>query len=330
MEVTQNISKETSWNIVTKISFRFFFVYLFLRIFPFPLYYLGSIIGQDELFSFYFNWLEQLSVWAGKNILNITYEMPVGPNGSGDTTTDYVFQFVSILIATIATLVWSIIDSKRINYEKLSLYFRTYVRYYLVTIMFSYGFSKAFTLQFSELTNLDLIKTFGNQSPMGLMWNFMEYSDTYTRFSGYAEIIAGVLLLFRQTSMFGALMTIAVMFNIFMMNMSYDIPVKLYSGLYAVMGGYILAPDLKRALNFFILNKNVPPKVFTPYFTKQKLKTSIIVTKVLVVGFLFYTNINRAVEGQKRWGKDSPKSALHGIYEVKEFIKNNDFTSINY
>lgn len=169
--------------------------------------------------------------------------------------------------------------------------------------MFSYGFSKAFTLQFSELTNIDLIKTFGNQSPMGLMWNFMEYSDTYTRFSGYAEIIAGILLIFRKTTLLGAFAVFAVMFNVFMMNMSYDIPVKLYSGLLTIMSLFLLAPDSKRILNFLVFNRPVQHKTFPSYFTKKKLKITSIVIKFFCIGYLFYTNINRSIERQYLYGK---------------------------
>jgi len=324
MSATQDISTQTSWKLSTKILFRFFFVYLFLNIFPFPFYYIGLIPGLGSVFSFYYDGLDQLCIWAGKHILNIPYELPMGPTGSGDTTTDYVFQFVTLLLTIITTIIWSIIDFKRSNYNKLLLYTRTLVRYYLITTMFSYGFSKAFTLQFSELKNIDLIKTFGNQSPMGLMWNFMEYSDTYTRFSGYAEIIAGILLIFRKTTILGAFMVVAVMFNVFMINMSYDIPVKLYSGLLTIMGVFLLTPDIKNILNFFVLNKEVKPKELPQYFTKKKLKIAAISIKIIVIGYLFYTNIKGSIEGEKQWGKKAPKSALFGIYEVTEFIKNND------
>jgi len=324
MSVPKNFLTTSSWNLPTKILFRFFFVYLFLNIFPFPFYYIGLIPGLGSVFSFYYEGFDQLCLWAGKHILNIPYEIKMVPTGSGDTTADYIFQFLYVSIAIITTIIWSLIDVKRPNYNKLLLYTTTLVRYYLIATMFSYGFSKAFTLQFSELRNIDLIKTFGNQSPMGLMWNFMEYSDTYTRFSGYAEIIAGILLIFRKTTLFGALMVVGVMFNVFMMNMSYDIPVKLYSALLTIMGFFLLAPSTKSILNFLLLNKEVKPKTFLSYFTNKKLKIAAIGFKILAIGYLLYTNIDGSIEGQKNWGKEAPKSALYGIYEVKEFINDKD------
>jgi len=324
MKAVKNISDSSKWNTLTKISFRFFVIFFFLHIFPFPLYYIGTILGIENMFSFYFDWFQELALWTGKNILGITYEMPTGRNGSGDTTTNYVQEFVILLLSSIITIIWSIVDLKRRNYNKLLLYFTTFLRYYVAAVMFSYGFSKVFTLQFSELRNVDLVKTFGNQSPMGLMWNFMEYSDTYTRFSGYAEVIAGLLLLFRKTTLLGALTTVAVMFNVFMMNMSYDIPVKLFSGLLTLMGLFLLIPDGKRILNFLVFNKPVREKEIITYSRKKNVKTAIIISKICFICFLIYTNIDRSIERQNKWGKNAPKSAIYGIYEVQKFIKNQD------
>ncbi len=327
MEVTQSISKRANWNLFTLITFRFFFIYFILKIFPFPLTLLQTIFGETNdpfSFSFYTNWIEELAVWTGKNILGITYEMPIGPNGSGDTTTDYVIQFIISMIAVITTIAWTIVDSKKKNYNIMLLYLRTYVRYYLATILLVYGFIKIVPLQFSELSLFDLIKPYGNSSPMGLMWNFMEYSDFYTIFSGSIEVIAGIFLLFRRTILLGALITIGAMGNVLMLNLSYDIPVKLYSFIYTLMGVFLLAPDLKRILNFLILNKTVVPKTITPYFTKPKLKNTAVILKFFVIILLFYSNITRVVEGQRKWGKKAPKPSLYGIYEVGSFVKNGD------
>ena len=37
-----------------------------------------------------------------------------------------------------------------------------------------------------------------------------------------------------------------------------------------------------------------------------------------------HSNINNSIESQNLYGKKAPKSALYGIYEVQEFIRNND------
>ncbi len=323
MKVTQDISKRANWNLLTLITFRFFFTYLIFNILQKISYYVPAILGADNIY-FYINWLNQSCVWVAKNILNIDQELQVTSNGSGDTAVNYIFQLITITIAILTTTIWSLLDFRRKEYYQLFIYLRICVRYFLVLTMFLYGFAKVLTLQFSELSNFDLIKPYGDSSPMGLLWNFMEYSNTYTIFSGIVEIFAGILLLFRRTVVLGALLITAIMLNVFMMNISYDIPVKLYSLILFIMGGFILAPDIKRTMQFFVLNKIVQPKIINPYFSKQKLKTAAIIIKSLIICFLVFSSINFLTKRQQKRDWAASKSALYGIYEVEEFIKNRD------
>ncbi|MEW7290214.1 hypothetical protein [Aquimarina sp. 2304DJ70-9] len=323
MNVTQDISKKTNWNLLTLITFRFFFIYLIFNVLQKISYYIPAILGADDIY-FFINKLNQLCFWVAKNILNIDQELQVTFNGSGDTTVNYIFQLITITITILATAIWSLLDFRRKEYNQLFISLRVLVRYFLVLTMFLYGFAKVLTLQFSELSNFDLIKTFGDSSPMGLLWGFMEYSNTYTRFSGIVEIFAGILLLFRKTVVLGALLLIAIMLNVFMMNISYDIPVKLYSIILFIMGIFILVPDIKRTMQFFVLNKTVQPKAIKPYFSKQKFKTAAVIIKSLVACFLLFSSINFFIKRQQKRDQKAPKPLLYGIYEVEEFIKNKD------
>ncbi len=283
-------------------------------------YYIPAILGAEDVFA-YINYFNQLWAWIGNNILGIDQGLQVNFNGSGDTAVNYIFQLVTITAAILVTIIWSLLDFERKEYNQLFLYLRILVRYYLALTMFLYGFSKIFCIQFSELSNFDLIKTFGNQSPMGLLWNFMEYSNTYTKFSGSVEVLAGLLLLYRKTVVFGALILMGTILNVFMMNMSYDIPVKLYSIVLIAMAIFILAPDIKRIIAFFILNKTVPPKIITPYFSKQKPIITAYIVKGILICFLILSSINFFIKKEQ---KSTEKSTLYGIYEVEEFIKNKD------
>ncbi|GAA4275648.1 hypothetical protein [Aquimarina mytili] len=320
MKVTQGISAEPNWNLTKRIAFRFFFVFFIFNIVQKLGYYIPAVLGAEDI-AVYINSFNQVWAWIGQNVLNINRELHVNFNGSGDTTVNYIFQVIAITTAILVTALWSLLDVKRKEYNQLFLYLRILIRYYLALTMFLYGFSKVFCVQFSEVSNFDLIKTFGDQSPMGLLWNFMEYSNTYTRFSGIVEVLVGVLLLYRRTVVFGSLILIGIMLNVFMMNMSYDIPVKSYSIVLIVMGIFILAPDIKRILEFFVLNKVVQPKIIAPYFSKQKHITTGYIVKGLCICFLILSSINFFMKIKQ---ERSEKSVLYGIYEVEEFIKNND------
>src|ERR1044071_6897724 len=88
----------------------------------------------------------------------------------------------------------------------------------------------------------------GGTSPMRLMWAFMGYSLPYTVFAGLAEVTGGVLLLWRRTATLGALVVAIVMTNVVLMNLCYDVPVKLFSTLLLVFAIAIGLPDARRLL----------------------------------------------------------------------------------
>lgn len=73
------------WSIGEKIAFRFLFIYFLLYTFPFPLVVFPFVTD----FNFTNLW-SPLVIWSAKNILKLDYEITVLPNGSGDTTWNYI------------------------------------------------------------------------------------------------------------------------------------------------------------------------------------------------------------------------------------------------
>src|SRR6185436_5234324 len=101
--------------------------------------------------------------------------------------------------------------------------------YQLFAQMLSYGIAKVLKLQFAAIGPIGLLRTYGEDSPMRLLWAFMGHSRPYNWFIGLSEVVGGVLLLFRRTTTLGALLLIAVMTNVVMLNLCYDVPVKLHA-----------------------------------------------------------------------------------------------------
>ena len=95
--------------------------------------------------------------------------------------------------------------------------------------LFGYGFVKIVPLQFQRTLLFKMMEPYGDFSPMGVLWSFMGASLPYVIYSGCAEVLGGILLLFRRTTTLGALVSFAVMLNVAVLNYCYDVPVKLYS-----------------------------------------------------------------------------------------------------
>ena len=311
--------QSTSWGITRKISFRFFFIFFGLFIFPFPL---------NQFIPFELNpvpdlW-ELLVQLVGNGILGMEETLEMKYSGSGDKLFDWIQNLTILSLAIIGTVLWSILDRKRNNYEILDKWFMVFLTYYLAYYMFVYGIIKLFYLQFIPPNLEQLFRTFGQASPMNLMWTFMGFSKTYTMFAGFSETIAGVFLIFRRTRTLGGLIAFGVMLNVFMMNMSYDIPVKLFSFQLMLMGLYVAMQDGQRLLKIFILNEPTKPDSRAPLFPFRRGRIILAVFQVILIAFIVISQIEGSLAGRKSYGPDREKSPLFGVYNVKTYITNQD------
>jgi len=297
--------KET-WNLSEKIGYRFFFAYFS--------FYCFCLLGSG-LF-------KPLVYWFGKDILDINYEFPSSGSGSGDTTYRYILAYINVLFAIFITFIWSVFDRKRPSYNQLNYALILLLRFALIIVLFFYGFIKVFHIQMIPPTYSRLLQDIGEMTPMGLAWTFMGYSKVYIVFTGLSEVIAGILLISRRLQTIGALMVIAVMTNVFIMNMAFDIPVKLFSFHLILMGVFLFLTQGKRFWRGVILRKAVTDDISYPT-VQQKDRRSIRVIKgclgALVIGFAILAGYNRS---QMIQNKLNPE--MKGAWQITYFEKNGE------
>ncbi len=122
-DATPTFDNRPSWLLVQKIAFRFFFLFFGLQIIPFPI---GDIPVVGEFIKEpYDNLWDKLINMSGKAFFGIP-EITIRPNGSGDTTWSWVQLFLIAVAAVIGTLLWSILDKKRPNYNTLNFWSNIY------------------------------------------------------------------------------------------------------------------------------------------------------------------------------------------------------------
>ena len=304
------------WNVLARISLRFLFAYFVLYSFPFPLY---EIPGSGRLLNKYTQMWHAIEVWTGKHVLHLSYPITVFRNGSGDTTSDYLQVLCFFVLAATVCLIWSLLDRRRAGYPRLYLWLRLYVRLVLGATLVGYGAAKVIKTQFPPFFLSTLVEPYGESSPMGLLWSFMEYSAPYNVFTGAVEMLGGILLFVPRLATLGGLITAAAMTNVFMLNMSYDVPVKLFSFHLLAMSIFIVAPDLKRLAGFFILNRTVEAKVNPPLSSRVGLNRSILGLQLLLGLVFTATSLHRTFTLSKMYGSLAPKPPLYGIWSVEEF-----------
>jgi hypothetical protein len=185
--------------------------------------------------------------------------------------------------------------------------------------MIGYGAIKIIPLQMPAPFFTRLIEPYGDSSPMGLLWTFIGASKSFEIFTGCAEMLGGVLLIFPRTTLVGALVCLTDTALIFILNMCYDVPVKLYSFHLLVMSIFLIAPDLRRLSDLLLFNRSVEAVELPQLFQRKWLNRGALALQVLLglymIGSSFYG-------GYQRWkvqGESAPKPPLYGIWSVEEF-----------
>ncbi|HEY2513111.1 MAG TPA: hypothetical protein VGI39_19720 [Polyangiaceae bacterium] len=299
------------WTLTERIAFRFLFVYLALFFFPLP-----SGLADPEWLSEVFDpvW-HRVVPWFGAHLLHLT--ITTFTNGSGDTTYDWVRILCMALIAVVTTGIWSVLDRRRPHYRALLDWARIWLRYALAITMLTYGLVKVVKLQFPDPSYGRLTETFGQSSPMGLLWTFMGYSAGYTFFAGASEVLGALLLFFRRTTTLGALVVAGVMSNVVLLNFCYDVPVKLGSSHLLFGGVVLLIPDLRRLVDFLVLNRPTLPVALGPHPSNAWVRRGAVGLKVLVIGAAIGTQLWQALDAGAQRSKPIPPE---GWYALSSFV----------
>jgi hypothetical protein len=214
----------------------------------------------------------------------------------------------------VAAIVWSALDRRK-NYDVLHGWVRAYVRFGLAAVMISYGAVKVIQEQFAAPSLERLIQPFGNASPMGLLWTFMGASVAYNVFTGLGELLGGLLLSARRTTSLGALVCIAVMANVAMLNFAYDVPVKLLSLHLLAMAFFLLVPDLGRLANVLVLNRPAAAVELRPQLGERWRRWAPVLRGAFVIALV----ISTLVEARQLRAKAMKPSPFRGIWNVEEF-----------
>ena len=300
------------WPLAKRILFRFAVAFFVLINFPFPFDFIP--IGALETI---FQKISDAPVHLAAKILHVPVD--IRPNGSGDTTYNYVNLLCVFVIAIVITIVWSILDRRRLRYDKGWIVFRAYLRFVLATAMISYGMAKVIPSQFPAPTLDRLMQRFGDASPMGLLWTFMGASVAYNIFSGAAEMLGGLLLTTRRTALLGALVSAGAMANIVMLNFAYDVPVKIYSTQLLIEAIVIALPDVPRLLDFFIRHRAVTPAPLPRLTQNRGLEIAGIVLRTLAVVAFLVMSVVVVRDNLRLYGGQGNRSPLYGIWRVDDY-----------
>lgn len=312
------------WSAATRVAFRFVFCYFVLYMLPFPaaaqwLHLPRKQSGPNFIERWYDNAGHTIVPWAGKHLLHLPKDITVFSNGSGDTTYNWVAALCFLVVAAVATAIWSLLDRKRANYERLHAWFRIGLRLWLAGIIALYGIYKLYPSQFPAPYLARYFERYGDSSPMGILWTMMGTSRGYAFFTGAVETLGAVLLIIPRVATLGALVSAAAMTNVFLMNMTYDVPVKLFS-LHLLLAAIVVAAlDVPRLWNLFVRGRDARLSPDSPNLPGLRSK-HVLVGAQLAIGayILFYLSIGayRQAKASAELPQTTPN---YGAWAVDEF-----------
>src|SRR5580704_2820870 len=320
--VREELQRETTvarWSVARRVAFRFCFVYL-------GLYCLGEqILGgmfpipKVEVPDLATLWpMRPIVFWTATHIFHVTQPLVYKDSGSGDKTFDWILTFCVLVLAILAASIWSFLDRRRENYLTLYKWFRLFIRFALATEMILYGMDKVVPLQMPFPSLARLLEPFHDFSPMGVLWYSIGASPAYETFAGCAEMLGGILLIFPRTTTLGALVSLADLTQIFMLNMTYDVPVKLFSFHLLLMAVFLLAPEFERLADFFLRNRTVGPSTQADLFQTRRANRIALAAQIVFGVWLVGMNVYSNWDGWHTYGGGRPKSPLYGIWNVAE------------
>ena len=309
------------WPLYKRIIFRFFFILLVLITAPWL--WLEPVPGINYLLTYYNQFMDWIVNIANAKLFHVRPVL-VPLNGSGDTSYGWAQCWLYLSFSAAGGALWSLLDRRPRNYTHLNYWLCLFARYYISLFALSYGILKIFAMQMYFPSLHQLATPLGDLLPMRLSWLFIGYSTPYQVFSGIMEVTAGLLLLYRRTSTLGILLATAVFVNVAALNLSYDIPVKIFSMELVFVCLFLLANESNRIICFFILNK--PAAVGERYhfrYTKKWTRVGRIVAKTafiilaLVLPFINYYDYYKSAHIAP-----AKQPVANGVYTVMVFTVN--------
>lgn len=320
IDVTTPPPKLTRRGLVSLLAFRFASLYLLFwvlatqmmsSLLPFArVRHLGGLAP-----------LREIVVWAGTLVFNATPRVNVMSGMGGDTLFDWVQMFCLACMAAIAAIVWSLLDRHRYAPRRLRLHAAStlFVRFALGATLVQYGMTKAMPLQMGAPSLTRLVEPFGHFSPMGLLWTFMGASTGYQSFTGIAELLAAALLFVPMTATLGALLALGVGVQVFALNLSYDVPVKLLSFHLILMSLFLLAPHFKRLITVLVLNAAAEPVQQVALVRSARMLRILLAVQIVFGAYLIGSHGFRAAR-DFRVQNAAERSPLYGIWDVQELV----------
>lgn len=315
------------WTTLQKFAFRIGFIYIILMIVP------PGVFSIPPNFSWFRLWID--TDWTNLHYRDL-YDI-ARFNPSFPLLTDWLgiprlaghATWVTLLvISTVGALIWTLVDRKTREYNTLYYWSLVFARYRAGIGIIGFGFTKLLPVQMPYPSEGLLNTDFGDLTGQKIYWLSVAIVPWYQVFTGIVEVLAGALLFFRQTTVFGAALLFGALGSITWVNHAYDGGVQGYAFYFVLLGLYIFGYYAPRIYKLFIQQQYTVPIDYWPTFPKRwqqsvryGLKAFVI---FLFIGVLFYVQLLDFLYDPYKQPSTPGVKALRGYYDVSEFRINGE------
>jgi len=301
------------WKSYQKIAFRIAFIFFVLMTIPEnPQWY-------TQFFQFDWTSLHY------RDLYDVARFQPMFIRGGGYY--GYAEWLVLFAVAIVGGLIWTAADKKRKEYNVLYYWLTVIVRYRAAIGIIGFAFTKVLPVQMPYPSTGILNTNFGDLTAQKIYWLSISVVPWYQVFAGIVELSAGVLLFFRKTATLGAIILFGALGDIVYVNFAYDGGVHVYSSYFVLFALFLLAKDIPKIYNLFILERYTVPVNFDIEIREKWLRITRVALKsgviVLFLFVFFYIQLNNFLYDPYKQPAAKGISKLRGYYQVSEFRINN-------
>ena len=301
------------WHLAKRVAFRFAFAYFILFSFP------GLYEPHSELIS---QVAPNLIPGVAARALHLP--IPTGVYTRDEALSDSIFgtsrTLLLLAIAFAVTAIWSVLDRKRLHYQRLFDWLTLYLRMFVGVSVLGYGAAKLVPTQMRDPTLITLMAPFGNLSPTSLLWSFMGSSKPYTIFAGTVETLGALLMFVPRATTLASLICAVALANVFVLDLSYDVGVKQFSLHLLLMSFFLLAPDAGRLTDALLFHRGTRPASFRPLFATAWLNLAALALQLVFGGYHAIYEIRSNYRFFRTFASVPTTTPFYGVWNVQEFI----------
>jgi hypothetical protein len=164
-----------------------------------------------------------------------------------------------------------------------------------------------------------LLRPYGQLRPNWVLWLQVGSSYPYEIALGAVEVAAEVLLFVPRTATLGAVLGLASMAQVFLLNMTFGVSVKILSFQLLGLAVVLLAPHARRLANVFILQRPSPPATQPALFTNCRANKAAAAVQVGLGAWVLVGGLLIGWLDWHEYGGGAPKPELYGIWSVTQF-----------